>query len=200
MQRYVSLAGRRSAMTVFGDGLPQVETRANGEVRVTLLRACGELSRGDLPERPGHAGWPTPTPEGQCRGPFEARLAVLLHAPASLDEPDGIEAAAEAFLAPPWAVMRRALLHAPVPVSGPALEGPGLVFSALKPAEDGRGIVLRCYNATDRAVTGAWQLPWRARRAVRCRLDETAREPLRVVRGRVAFTAGPREVVTIRVR
>jgi alpha-mannosidase len=200
MQRYVSVAGRRTGMTVCADGLPQYEARANGEVRVTLVRGFGELSRHGLPERPGHAGWPTPTPEGQCRGPFVARLAVLLHPPAAVDAPDGIESAVETFLAPPWAVMRRALLHAPDAVAGPSLEGAGLVFSAMKPAEDGRGIVLRCYNATGHAVVGTWQIPWRKRRATMCRLDETALHPLRVRKGRVAFPAGPRAVVTIRVR
>ncbi len=70
MQRWVVVGGRRGALAVHNDGLPQYEARPNGEVLVTLLRAFGELSRDDLPERPGHAGWPTPTPAGQCLGPF----------------------------------------------------------------------------------------------------------------------------------
>jgi alpha-mannosidase len=200
MQRYVSVAGARSALTVFADGLPQYEARANGNVLVTLLRACGELSRGDIPERPGHAGWPTATPDGQCRGPFAARLAVMLHGPSALDDHDEIEAAAEAFLAAPWAVMRRALLHLPEPVAGPALSGDALVFSAMKPAEDGGGIMLRCFNARARPIDGAWRVPWTVRSADLCRLDETPLERLQVTDGLVRFAAGPRAVVSALLR
>jgi alpha-mannosidase len=200
MQRWVAVAGRTRGLAVLTDGLPQCEARAGGELLVTLLRACGELSRADLPERPGHAGWPTPTPEGQCRGPFRARLAVVLCDPAALDDATPIESAAEAFLAPPWALMRRWLLRVPPPVAGPALHGHGLVVSAVKPAESGDGVVLRCYNATAGAVEGVWHVPWPLRDAVRCRLDESALEPLSAERGVVRFTAAPRAVVTIRVR
>jgi alpha-mannosidase len=47
------------------------------EVSVTLLRSVGELSRGELPERPGHAAWPTPTPEAQEQGRHTIHLAVV---------------------------------------------------------------------------------------------------------------------------
>jgi alpha-mannosidase len=183
MQRYLSVAARTRGLTVLSDGLPQYEARSGGDVLVTLLRGCGELSRADLPERPGHAGWPTPTPEGQCRGPFQARLAVLLHPPSALDDLGPIEAAAEAFLAPPWAVMRRALLSIPAAVPGPELRGDGLVLSAVKPAEQGARVVLRCYQSRAVEGRGACSVPWPVRAAVRCRLDETPLAPLDVREG-----------------
>ena len=42
--------------------------------------------------------------------------------------------------------------------SGPSfrLEGEGLVLSAVKPAEDGPGLVLRCCNLTGSATAGRW--------------------------------------------
>jgi len=199
MQRYVVAAGARTALAVFGDGLPQYELRKDGTLLLTLLRAFGELSKPDLPERPGHAGWPTPTPEAQCLGPFTARCAVWLGGPGAADDLTGVERAAEAFLAPPWVVMQRALLTRPAPVAGPTLAGDGLVISAVKPAEEGRAIVLRCYNAGAVAVQGVWRLPWPVTSAERCRLDETPIEPLSVRDHRIAFEAPPRAVVTIRV-
>jgi alpha-mannosidase len=185
---------------VLTDGLPQYEVRPDGTVLVTVLRGFGELSRADLPERPGHAGWPTPTPEAQCPGPFAARLAVLLDEPGVIDAPGAIESAADAFLAAPVALMRRALLGRPAVVPGPELLGEGLVFSAMKPAVSGRGVVLRCYNARAVAVRGTWRVPWPVRSAARCRLDEAPLERLRIADGEIAFDAAPRAVVTVLLR
>ena len=199
MQRYVRVAGRTKGLAVLADGLPQYEARAGGEVLVTLLRACGALSRADIPERPGHAGWPTATPAGQCLGPFQARIALMLHGPAAIDEPAAVEAAAEAFLTPPWATMRRALLAVPDPVPGPVLEGDRLVFSAMKPPEEGRGVVLRCCNPAGSAVRASWRVPWTVRRASLCRLDETV-VAAAAASGLLVFDAPPRGVVTMLVR
>ena len=201
MQRYVSVAARERGITVFGAGLPEYELRRDGTVLVTLLRAFGQLSRQDMRERPGHAGWPTPTPDAQCLGPFRARLGVQVHTGRALENFADVERGAERFHAPPLALMRRSLLDVPRPVPGPELLGEGLVFSALKPAEAGRGIVLRCYNALAKPVSGAWRLPSRARSAHLARLDESPLAPLEVAAdGRVLFEAGPRAVVTILIR
>jgi alpha-mannosidase len=81
------------------------------------------------------------------------------------------------------------------------LDGPGLVLSAVKPAQAGAGTVLRCYNATSRAAGGAWRFGTAVRAAYRVRADERESVPLVLEdRGRtVRFTAGPREIVTILV-
>ncbi len=201
MQRYVSVANGGRGLTVLADGLPEYELQPDGVLLVTLLRAFGQMSREDMPERPGHAGWPTPTPDAQCLGPFHARLAVLAHAETQLDDRVAIERAAEAFHAPPLAAMCRSLLAIPQPVPGPELIGPGLVFSAMKPAEGGRGVVLRCFNATRAPVQGQWRIPWPARAAALCRLDET---PLAGIDlgpgGTFGFLAAPRAIVTVLVR
>ena len=76
LHRYVSLFDGSRGCTVLSDGLAEYESRDDGSVAVTLVRSVGELSKSDLPERPGHAGWPVPTPQAQCRGPFAANLAV----------------------------------------------------------------------------------------------------------------------------
>jgi alpha-mannosidase len=159
------------------------------------------MSRSDIPERRGHAGWPTPTPEARTFGAVHGRLAVMLHGPAKIDSRELLEAAAEAFLAPPIALMRRALLAAPPEVRGPALSGEGLVFSAMKPAESGRGTILRCYNGRDKAASGAWHVAWRVTSATLCRLDEGPLKKLRVERGgTIRFDAPPRGVVTVLLR
>ncbi len=200
MQRYVSVAGASGGLTVFTDGLPQYEARTDGTVLVTLLRSFTQLSRRDLRERPGHAGWPTFTPDGAHIGLVRSRLAVMLHDPESLDARDALEAAADAFLAPPIGLMRRALLALGPASRGPELKGKGLVFSAMKPAEAGKGVVLRCYNDRREAVRGAWHVGTAFRTATRCRLDETPIGKVSMGRGVIAFEAAAREVVTILVR
>jgi len=83
------------------------------------------------------------------------------------------------------------------------LEGAGLVVSAVKPAQQGSPLVLRCYNATDRQVAGAWRFGAGdlVKSAHRVRADERESVAL-VLEGRgqtVRFTAEPHEIVTILV-
>ncbi|MEO8227443.1 MAG: glycosyl hydrolase-related protein, partial [Gemmatimonadota bacterium] len=81
------------------------------------------------------------------------------------------------------------------------LSGEGLVLSAIKPAEDGDGMVLRCYNALDRPTTGAWKILPPPGSAMRTRGDESGSETCNVSPdGEIAFAAGPHAIVTMRVR
>ena len=198
MQRWAAIARGERGLCVMTDGLPQYEIR-EGEMLVTVLRATGELSKPGLEERPGHAGWPTPTPEGQCIGPFSARLAVSPVTEAALDAPDELDRRADEFLVPPLAVMQRATLRAPRALAGPALVGAGLVMTAFKPAEQGGGVVLRCYNARRFEVAGLWRMPARVSRAALTRLDETIIRTLAAGRD-IAVQAAPRATVTVQAR
>ncbi len=201
MQRYVSAASGERGLTVLSDGLPEYELRADGTILVTLLRAFAQMSREDLPERPGHAGWPTPTPDAQCLGPFRGRLGLFPGAERDLAARERIERTAERFHARPLALMRRSLLQIPETVAGPALGGDGLVFSAMKPAESGKGIVLRCYNALPTRAGGEWRIPWPVQSAELARLDETPLAPLDVSPdGSIRFDAPPRAAVTVLLR
>src|SRR6476646_6404722 len=100
LARYVTLASQHQGATIYSDGLGEYEALGDGTVAITLFRAVGELSRNDLPERPGHAGWPAPTPEAQEQGPFGGRFALLLHGPRSEDTVAEIERTADDVLHP----------------------------------------------------------------------------------------------------
>jgi alpha-mannosidase len=200
LHRYVSLFGERSGATIYSDGLAEYEASADGSVAVTLVRAVGELSRTDLPERPGHAGWPAHTPEAQCIGPFGAHLAVLLHGPRTDDVVAEIERVADDVLLPLAGDTLRSALAVPAPVHGARLDGPGLAFRALKDAETGDAVVARCVNLLDREVEGRWTFGVPIASARLARLDETQLGELAVEGTSVAFTAGPRAVVTLLVR
>jgi alpha-mannosidase len=199
LHRYVSLFGTERGLTVISDGLAEYEPTSDG-IAVTLVRAVGELSRNDLPERPGHAGWPAPTPAAQCLGPFEASFAVLLHGPRSLDTVAAIEHAADDVLCAPIGTTLRSALAVPAPVRGVELIGGGLAFSALKESDDGQWLVLRCVNLWDEPVDGQWILPFDIHDARVSRLDETPIAQLDFAARTVRFRARARDVVTVLVR
>jgi alpha-mannosidase len=186
---------------VFSDGLGEYEVTPGGDVAITLVRGVSVLSRIDLPERPGHAGWPEETPWAQSPGPFEAMLAYMPHEGLrSAATVDAIERAADDVLVPLTGSTLRSALELPEPTAGFELEGEGLAFSAAKDSDDGAWVVLRCVNLVDQPREGTWRLGFPVREARVSRLDETPGEPLEVTGDRVAFRAGPREVVTVLVR
>jgi alpha-mannosidase len=200
LHRYVSLFASDRGATLFSDGLAEYEAGPGGTVAVTLVRAVGELSRNDLPERPGHAGWPVATPLAQCLGPFEASFAFMLHGARSPATIHAIELAADDVLIPLRGSTLRSALGLPEPTASIELLGEGLAFGAAKESEDGATFVLRCVNLTDRPVDGRWRLRVPATDAHLARLDETPLMPLGIEGGEIPFTAAPRAVVTILVR
>jgi hypothetical protein len=199
LHRYVSCFDASGGATLFADGLTEYEADAGGTIAVTLTRSVGELSRRDLPERPGHAGYPVPTPLAQARGPFEAGFAFLLHGPRGAATVDRIERLADDALLPleggPW----RTAVDPPSAVAGVTLEGAGLACSAVKESEYGDWLVLRCVNLWDAPAAGAWRLEG-ITEACLARLDETPLASITVGDGAVRFEAPPRGIVTVLVR
>ncbi|HWJ20778.1 MAG TPA: glycoside hydrolase family 38 C-terminal domain-containing protein [Gemmatimonadaceae bacterium] len=201
LHRYVSLYGAERGVTLFSDGLAEYEAGEDGRVAVTLLRAVGELSRAHLPERPGHAGWPLPTPLAQSLGAFEACFALFPHGTFGDDAMALVERTADDVLLPLAGETLRSALALPRPTLGIELEGDGLSFSSAKSGEDEPWIVLRCVNVTERAVQGRWRLGFDVADARHARLDETPLGPLVVERSReIPFDSGPRAIVTVLVR
>ena len=199
LHRYVSLFNTLRGATLFSDGLTEYETH-NNEIIVTLMRSVGELSRSDLPERPGHAGWPASTPEAQSIGPFEAEFGFLMHGPRTPAVIDEIERTADDVLVPLVGETLRSAIRIPPNVHGFELNGAGLAFSTVKEAEEGDWIVLRCVNLLDQDVSGSWRLGRALREARLARLDETPTGPIPVLGDSVPFKAPKRGVVTILVR
>ena len=124
-------------------GLPEYEARLTAEgaeLCVTLLRCVGTISRpgGAIATRPVCAGPPTDTPDGQCLGRHEFEYALLPGAD-QLDDAELLRASQDyryGFLI----TSQPATLDAPITIDG------DIVFSCLKGAEDGDGLILRCFN------------------------------------------------------
>jgi alpha-mannosidase len=199
LHRYVSRFTDRGGLTVFSDGLAEYEARDDG-ILMTLVRGVGELSRNDIRERPGHAGWPAPTPRAQCLGEFAGAFAVLLHGPRTPATLDLIERTADDVLNPLVGTTLRSSIATAPRVEGVELIGECLTFCALKESEDGQYLVLRCVNVGDATVAGRWRLPFDVHDTKLARLDETILTDLPSEGREVRFDAPPRAVVTLLVR
>ena len=200
LHRWLWFAGAACSFGVVSDGLAEYELMPDGVLAITLLRAVGELSRRDLPERPGHAGWPAATPSAQSRGPFAARFALVA---LPLERDDAIaqlEQVADDLLTPITADTWRGVASPLQDVAGVTLEGDGLTFSAAKRSEDGQWLVLRCINQRARPIRGTWHLPRDVREAQSSRLDETPGRVLVTSGSLVTFDAAPHDIITILVR
>jgi alpha-mannosidase len=137
-------------------GLPEYEASADG-LRLTLLRCVGTISRpAGLPTRPLAAGPDIATPDGQCHGRHVFEYALRF---------DGGELS-NAALVRASQDYRTDFLRGD-PFEPPLELGGDVVFSCLKHAEDGTGLVLRVFNPNPRAEALTLSLPAR-----RIRLDE----------------------------
>jgi len=195
-QRFVLAQGGTRGLAVFAPGFFEYEP-IGADLAVTLLRAVGQLSRSDLPTRPGHAGWPTATPEAQCLGSERVQFGLMPFDGAAGG--DQLARIWEDLFLPPRAIWLRQCAGLDLADVDVRLEGEGLVFSALKPAEDGSGVVIRCYNPGAGAVEGILRLGREVTAAARVRADERERELLPLDPGgrSLRFRARAGEVVTI---
>jgi hypothetical protein len=200
LHRWLLLTGESYGLGIVSDGLAEYELLPSGHLAITLVRAVGELSRRDVAERPGHAGWPVSTPGAQCQGPFEARIAMLA-LPHDVESAVSIlEAAADDVLLPVTGDTWRGVATPLTACAGLTLEGEGLAFSAAKRSENGDWLVLRCVNQRSTTVRGVWHLPQPATEVRLSRLDETPGLALTGTGPRIRFEAPPHAVVTLLVR
>jgi mannosylglycerate hydrolase len=177
-------------LALITQGMPEYEARARdgtAELCLTLVRCVGVISKPSdaIATRPRGAGPQVPTPEGQCLGTQQAEYALVLGA----DELDDL-----ALLRGSQDYRCGCIVVPDRFDFTPTLRLDGdVVFSALKGAEDGDGVVLRCFNPARSAVTARVEGELSADRA---RLDETGEEPLP---DRV-FEVGGGQVATVRLR
>ena len=163
------------AVALLPRGLPEVQGlepdgERGPELAVALLRAVGWLSRFDLRARTAGAGPMLATPDAQVPGPFRAEVALRLGADAADDL--ALAAAADRWRAPLRGLALRPGTDTAAPRSAPVVEVDGGRLSALKPAEDGDGVILRVANPTGARVVA--RVASATAPAEEVRLDESA--------------------------
>jgi alpha-mannosidase len=149
---FATLAEGSRALTVANRGCAEVEAvpEAGGttSLALTLLRAVGWLSRGDLALRPIHAGPALETPGAQGIGPHCVELAFWLHEAG--DPQRGADA--YRFGAPAWLFPAEGDADSPLCDGARLLEidDPALVVSAIEPRSQSTPLI-RLYNASGSA-------------------------------------------------
>ena len=152
-----------NGLVVAAPGLPEGEVRPDGTIAVTLLRSVGFLTHMDLRTRPLPAGPGLATPEAQCREGISADLALSVDADPATTQADELGLRAVPAGERPVLPSATSLLQVT-----PAT----VAVTALKPAEDGDGLVLRLLNPSDRPEPVTLALGFEAERA-EVRLDES---------------------------
>lgn len=137
---FVAVQGATHGLAVGLDGLREYAVLADGAtIAVTLFRSVGWLSRGDLPERRGHAGPALETPSAQLPGTVAVRYCVV-----PFWREGGVAAAARSV---------REFLSPPVPLRGGAAGRPllrlggdeSVQLSSLRAGPDG-ALLVRLVN------------------------------------------------------
>jgi mannosylglycerate hydrolase len=210
-QTFTSVDAGGRGLTIANRGLSEASVLDDGQgtVAVTLLRAVGYLSRGDLLTRIEGAGPLMPTPEAQQLGPFAAELSVIPHR--GTWEEAGSHRAAHAFATPllsvelpgarpltdPW---RRDTVagdaRLPAVASLVTVEG-DVEVTAVKRSERDDRLVVRCLNQSPAPQTVRLRPYRRMDRSWRLDLAEDEIDELVVSDGAVELELGAWELATI---
>ena len=193
---FVDVNDGKHGLLLANRGLPEYEALPGPDgvtLALTLLRCVGWLSRPDVATRKGPAGPTVETPGAQCPGRHVFEYAVVPHE-------GGWESAfpeAHRFSRPMRATV--AAGSGALPAAGSLVESKPaqLVVSAVKAAEDGRGLVVRVYNAGDRTVHGRVRLREPHRRVELVNLNEEPLAEAPVEDGWVSVRAKRNEIVSL---
>jgi alpha-mannosidase len=165
MQQFCAVEDRKGGLAILTQGLYEYEARREGKgsaLILTLMRAVGWLSRGDLATRPNHAGPAFPTPEAQCQGPQVFDYAIMPYT--GNWEKSHLPMWAQRFRVP----LLEKVCHGPVTGSPLPpdfslfrLEPDSLVITAVKKCDQRDTVLVRLYNASSQRVRGKlfWGLP-----------------------------------------
>jgi mannosylglycerate hydrolase len=199
---FVAVAGSSGGLGIVTPGFAEYEWTESQQMWLTLWRSTGELSRNDLPSRPGHAGWPMATPLAQELGPHTIEVGLVPLGRDAAHVAEVMECHWEDTFLPLQPTFLRQFTTRDDERRLPsiALHGDGLVFSSCKPAETGRGIVLRCYNSRPDATMGSWNTAFPISRARLARADEHELEAVAVIdQRRIEFNVAARGISTITI-
>jgi alpha-mannosidase len=137
-------SGARWGVALLSNGLLEHELSSVGPdsaLQLTLVRGVGWLSRGDLSVIDHAAGPLLATPGAQERGELQGRYALILH---ECDwESAALTLEARRHARPPRAVDARGPIRLPPGRGLVEVSPPSVCLSALYPAPEGRGLIVR---------------------------------------------------------
>ena len=193
--RFVEVNDGKVGFAVLNDGLREYEVTDNEDraIGITLLRAylmslCTVTARWEVhPEQE----------LAQCLGPQERRYALYPHAG---DWASGeVYQATENFNLPiKIAQVGRHKGKLPKNLSFMELQPSALVFSGIKQAENGKGLIVRLFNPTDKAVKGALKFFKPIKKARFVTLEELPEKDITLTDPKtVPLNVGKKKIVTL---
>ncbi len=200
MHSLCAVGDDKRALALLARGLPEFEAVQEGgqtTLALTLLRAVGWLSRGDLRTRSAAVGPQLATPGAQCLRPMSAEYA-LLALDASIDQNAArLMRAGMAYSAPPQAYQYQEKPK-PAAMSYLTVEGDGAVMTALKPPQKGDGWIVRFVNPSDAEVEVQVAPHGRPQSALLVNLAEEPQAEFEVVKGKIKVKLNPHQIVSVR--
>jgi alpha-mannosidase len=216
--QFVAMQDRLGGLAVIVPGSNEYETaKTDGkdglDLRITMLRATGWLSRDGFASRRNRAGPCYPAPGAQCKGQSWMRWGVMpyegLWAQAGVHE-EAEKFAANATLLPahgkpqlngffddPLSKGIRGRSAAPIRFVG---DGPRPLLSACKPAEDGDGTVVRIHNPTKYDWTGRIETDLPLFECHHCDLMEISGNEVNIVEQGWEITIPAKKIMTFRFK
>jgi hypothetical protein len=171
-------------------GLHEVERRPDGAILLTLFRAVGWMSRGDLSTRSGHAGYSVPTPDAQGIGLLRFRYGLAVG-------DDAIRQVEPGLIGPRAVALARAQ---PADLPFLSVEPATVRLSILKRAADSDALIVRLCGGPE-AVTARLRFFRPLRRAIWSDLDERTGAPIELGPrdDELALPIAAHDVVTVRI-
>lgn len=201
MQRFVDVNDGRVGLAFLSPGLREYEVTQGRDrsLAVTLLRAY-EVNLTTVSKR-----W-DPHPEmglSQCPGQHEYRWLLYPHGGDTFT--GEVLNVAEAMVTPLQPCQAGANPEGDLPGCHGIMEMDGgqVALSAMKPAEDGQGWIVRLYNPGTRPERVVLRFGFAVTSLSRCTMEETEPEndpAIPVQKGRAELEIGPKKIVTLRVR
>ncbi len=183
-------------------GLPEVAVQyqddENLEAALTLLRCVGWISRDDFSTRKGHAGPMLATPGAQMHGTHVFAYSLIPHA----GRWDQAMAEGYGFSTPMIGVISQPH-EGVIATSGSVIhvEPDAFHVTAIKPADDEKGWILRGVNLTDDPLKCKLHFHLPVKEVRYANLAEESLEEVPVLSGEsISFDAAPHKVITLRVR
>jgi len=178
------------------NGLPEygVSDDPSRTMALTLLRTVHDVNKAFAFEPPKKEGL-------QCLGVQEYRYAIYPH---TGDWNEGnVYDEAEAHNVPVRAMQSGRTDKGTLPkqLSLVEINPTGLVFSGMKKAEKGNGVILRLFNPTDRQVSGTIKVHWPVTKAHETNLEEKRLAPLAVTKDHnVKVKVPKKKIVTVELQ
>ncbi len=226
---YVGVEDGERGIAILQEGLYEYEqcTDERNTLALTLLRSTGRITDTYENEANMTEGWTSP--EGFCLGIHESRLAIVPYAGSHVDaaipaRSQGFLSPVKAVVCPvdynkfvggrpfvqasdipdifyrPLENAHRVLAPAARFLTLTSKVKDAMILSALKGAEDGRGLIVRVFNSTSEEMPFTATFPREIASADLVNLNEEYVDFLAVENGHgVSLTAKPKQIVTLRI-